>query len=214
MAAEGREKTERERGPGSTAGLVAVILGTVAWGCTGIFVKEIRLAALPILFYRLWLAVVLFGVLLVVRRRPISLAALWRSVPAGIFLALDMAMFFSALKLTSVAVATVIGALQPAFVLLVAGRLFGEHAGWRVVGWTVVSIGGVAAVALGSGVPHGAHLTGDALAVGALLAFTGYWLVSKQVAGASADFTHRVVEVSVSSVVSGSRTTPGAGIQR
>jgi drug/metabolite transporter (DMT)-like permease len=178
----------RARGPeGATAGLAAVILGAVAWGCTGIFVKEIRLAALPLTFCRLWLGVVLLAALLVVRRRSLSLAVLSRCVLPGLFLAADMALFFSALKLTTVAVATVIGALQPALVLLVAGRLFGERVGWRVVIWTVVSIVGISAVALGPGVPHGQHLTGDALAVGSLIAFTGYWLVSKRVIGVSVD---------------------------
>jgi hypothetical protein len=53
---------KREWGPESaTAGLAAVIVGTIAWGSTGIFVKEIRLAAFPLTFYRLWLGVVLFG---------------------------------------------------------------------------------------------------------------------------------------------------------
>jgi drug/metabolite transporter (DMT)-like permease len=190
-AARGCRAAEREQGAGGAApGLVAIILGTVAWGCTGIFVKEIRLAALPLTFYRLWLGVVLLGVLLVARRRPPGLAVLRRSVPAGLFLALDIGLFFSALKLTSVAVATVVGALQPALVLLVAGRLFGERVGRRVVIWTLVSIAGVAAVALGPGVPHGEHLTGDALAVGSLVAFTGYWLVAKRVIGASADSEH------------------------
>lgn len=170
-----------------TAGMTAVIFGAVAWGSTGIFVEEIRLDALPITFYRLWLGVVLLGTLLLVRRRRVSLAVVSRSVVAGLFLAADIALFFAALKLTSVAVATVIGALQPALVLLVAGRMFGERVGWRVVLWTVVSIAGIAAVAVGPGVPHGAHLAGDALAVGSLLAFTGYWLVSKRVIGGSAD---------------------------
>jgi drug/metabolite transporter (DMT)-like permease len=180
---------KREGGPeGATAGLAAVILGTVAWGSTGIFVKEIGLAALPITFYRLWLGAVLLGALLLVRRRPLSLAVLLRSVLPGLFLAVDIALFFSALKLTSVAVATVIGALQPALVLVVAGRLFGERVGRRVVVWTAVSIGGIVAVAVGPGVPRGEHLTGDALAVGSLVAFTGYWLVSKRAIGASADY--------------------------
>ena len=179
---------KREWGSESaTAGLAAVIVGTIAWGSTGIFVKEIRLAALPLTFYRLWLGVVLFGTLLAVRRRPLSLAVMLRSVLPGLFLAADIALFFSALKLTSVAVATVIGALQPALVLMVAGRLFGERVGWRVVIWTVVSIGAIAAVAVGPGVPRGEHLAGDALAVGSLVAFTGYWLVSKRVIGVTAD---------------------------
>jgi drug/metabolite transporter (DMT)-like permease len=175
------------RPEGNTAGLAAVIVGTVAWGSTGIFVKEVGLAALPLTLYRLWLGAVLLGVLLLVRRRPLNIAILLRSVLPGLFLAADIALFFSALKLTSVAVATVVGALQPALVLVVAGRMFGERVGLRVVIWTVVSIAGIAAVAVGPGVPSGEHLTGDVLAVGSLLAFTGYWLVSKRVIGASDD---------------------------
>jgi len=75
-----------------------------------------------------------------VRRRPLSLAVLSRSVLAGLFPAAGIALFFSALKLTSVAVATVIGAFQPALVLVVAGRFFGERVGWRVAVRTVVSV--------------------------------------------------------------------------
>lgn len=179
---------KRERAPeGAKAGLAAVIAGSVAWGSTGIFVKEIGLAGIATTFYRLWLGVVLLGAFLLVRRRPLDRTVMLRSVLPGLFLAADIALFFSALKLTSVAVATVIGALQPTLVLLVAGRLFGERVGWRVVIWTVVSIAGIAAVAVGPGVPRGEHLTGDALAVGSLVAFTGYWLLSKRVIGASAD---------------------------
>ncbi len=44
----------------------------------------------------------------------------------------------------------------------------------------LVSIAGVATVAVGARVPSGHTLVGDALAVGSLLAFTGYWLVSKR----------------------------------
>jgi drug/metabolite transporter (DMT)-like permease len=184
----GEGTAKRERGPlSAAAGLAAVIVGTVAWSFTGIIVKEISLAALPVTFYRLWLGVVLFAALLAVRRRPPSLAVLLRSVPVGLCFAADVALFFSAVKLTSVAAATVIGALQPALVLLVAGRLFGERVGRYVVVWTLVSIAGVAAVALGPGLPRGAHLTGDALALGSLVAFTAFWLVSKRIIGASDD---------------------------
>ena len=173
--------------PNTTIGLSAMILGTIAWGFSGIFVQETHLSAIPITFYRLWMGVVLLGVLLLVQQRPLSLAALCRMIPAGLLLALDIVLFFSALKLTSVAVATVIGALQPVLVLVVAGRLFGERIRLHVVIWTLVSIIGISAVAFGPGVPSGEHLVGDALAAGSLFAFTGYWLVSKHVMGTSVD---------------------------
>lgn len=178
----------REASPGDArSGLLAAILGTIAWGFTGLFVRETHLSAVPVTFIRLWMGVALLGVLLVIRRRPFGLASLRASLLGGLFLALDIALFFGSLKLTSVAVATVIGALQPALVLLVAGRIFGERVGVRLAAWTVLSIAGVIAVAVGSGVPHGDQLIGDALAAGSLLAFTAYWLAAKQAIGADVD---------------------------
>lgn len=177
----------RRDDPNAAIGLSAVILGTIASGCSGIFVQEIHLSAIPITFYRLWMGAALLGVLLLVRQRPLSPAALCRMIPAGLLLGLDIVLFFCALMLTSVAVATVIGALQPVLVLVVAGRLFGEPIRPHVVIWTLVSIIGIAAVAFGPGVPSGDRLVGDALAAGSLVAFSGYWLVSKHVMGTAID---------------------------
>lgn len=64
-------------------------------------------------------------------------------------------------------------------VLLVAGRWFGEPVGARQVGWTALAIAGVVVVVLGSG-PHMLSVRGDLLAVGSMLCWTGYWLVSKR----------------------------------
>jgi len=88
--------------------------------------------------------------------------------------------FFNSLKHTSVANVSIIGALQPALVLLVAPRMFGERASLRAVLWSLVALGGTVIVVAGSsGSPHGSPL-GDALAVGNLLSFTAYFLASKR----------------------------------
>jgi drug/metabolite transporter (DMT)-like permease len=79
-----------------------------------------------------------------------------------------------------VADATIISALQPALILLVVGRLFGERVRRRDVAWTLVAIGGVAIVVFASGEVAGRSLAGDLLAVVALGAWAWYFVAAKQ----------------------------------
>ena len=55
---------------------------------------------------------------------------------------LDIIFFFSAIKLTTVANATIVGALQPALLLYVGARWFGEQVNTALIGLTVVAITG------------------------------------------------------------------------
>lgn len=197
-----------------TGGLAAAAVGAAAWGFTGIFVKLSAVSPLVLSLYRLWLGVLLMTLLLTARGRGITWRIVWQSIPGGVLLCLDITLFFGALRYTSVAVASVIGALQPALVLLVAGRWFDERVNRRGVAWTALAVAGVAAVAA-TGDGH-SDLFGDALAVASLLAFTGYWLVSKRVraegVGAS-EYTSAVllvaaVVVTPVALLSGENLTP------
>jgi len=98
----------------------------------------------------------------------------------GLFLGGDMMMFYSAVRLTSIVDVSVIGALQPALVLVAARPLFGERMSRRDVLWIVLAMAGVSIAVIGPGgsAPH--RVLGDLLAAGALLSFTAYWLVSKR----------------------------------
>src|SRR5439155_667484 len=104
-----------------------------------------------------------------------------RAAPSGVLFGANICFFFSALKLTSVADVLIVAALQPALTLLVAGPLFGERVTGHEVAWTIVSLGGVVMVILGSSGTPEWSLRGDLLAVGALIAWTVYWLLSKHV---------------------------------
>jgi drug/metabolite transporter (DMT)-like permease len=152
----------------------------VAWGFSAVLVVLTKQPGLVVALERLWLGVPFVGALLAITRRRLSWLVLWRATPGGILLCGDMTLFFSAVKLTSIADATVIGALQPALVLFVAGPLFGERIGRRDVAWTAVAIAGVCVVVLGAGGTGQNQVFGDLLAFGSLCCWTGYWLVSKQ----------------------------------
>jgi drug/metabolite transporter (DMT)-like permease len=166
---------------GTVQGLGASAVATFAWGLSGIFVVLTTQPALVAALERLWLGVPLIAVLLIASRRRLYWPVLWRSLPGGVLLCGDIALFFSAVKLTSIADATIIGALQPVLVLFIAKPLFHEKVSLADTAWTALAIGGMAAVILGSSgamARHGA--IGDLLAAGSVCCWTGYWLVSKR----------------------------------
>ncbi len=168
-------------GASVTPGIGAAVAAMVAWGFSGIFVALTTQPGLVVALERLWLGVPLVLGLLKGTQRRLSWRQFKRTVPGGVFLAGDIAMFFSAVKLTSIAAATVIGALQPALVLIVARPLFGERVRRRELLWTLLALVAVGVVVSGNrGSAPDAGL-GDLLATGSLCCWTGYWLVSKRV---------------------------------
>src|ERR1035438_7307260 len=111
----------------------------------------------------------------------------------GAFLAGDLAMFFSAVKLTSIVDVTVIGALQPVLVLIGARHFFGEKMGRWDVFWILIAMVGVSTAVFGHRVSDHHQVIGDLLAVGALLCWSGYWLATKHASG-----LHNAVEYTAS----------------
>jgi drug/metabolite transporter (DMT)-like permease len=162
-------------------GLGASVLAAIGWGFGGVFAKLASMSGLVLTFYRLWLGAALLLLVARATRRHLSFAVFRASLLGGVVLACDMAMFFSAIKLTSVADATVISAVQPVIVLIAARSLFGERMGRWDVALILVAVAGVSTAVVGPGVPNHHVLTGDLLAVGALLAWSVYWLATKSV---------------------------------
>jgi drug/metabolite transporter (DMT)-like permease len=150
------------------------------WGFGGIFAALTFASGPVVAFYRLWLGATLLTIITYSIGQRLSWATIRHTWPGGVFLAGDMIMFYSAVRLTSIVDVTVIGAFQPALVLLVARRMFNERLGRWDVFWIIVAMAGVTIAVLGpsSAVHH--RLEGDLLSVGALLSFTAYWLLSKR----------------------------------
>jgi drug/metabolite transporter (DMT)-like permease len=166
---------------GTVQGLGASAAATVAWGLSGIFVVLTTQPALVAALERLWLGVPLVAVLLIASGRRLYWPVVWRALPGGVLLCGDIALFFSAVKLTSIADATIIGALQPVLTLFIAKPLFNERVRIVDVGWTALAIAGMAVVILGSTGPTARHgAIGDLLAAGSVCCWTAYWLFSKR----------------------------------
>lgn len=160
-------------------GLGAAGLASVGWGFGAIFARLTFASGLVLTFYRLWAGSAVLVIFMLASGRRLSWSNLRASWLGGVFLTGDMAMFFCAVKLTSVVDVSVIGAVQPALVLIAARPLFGERMGRWDVFWIFVAIAGVSAAVVGPGVRSHHQLAGDLLAVGSLFCWSAYWLVSK-----------------------------------
>jgi|TARA_B100001750_G_scaffold209164_1_gene188669 drug/metabolite transporter (DMT)-like permease len=152
----------------------------VGWAASGVIAKGIsELGVFAVVFWRMWIYAFIVLIFLKVRGTPLRKESLRVSWRGGISLGADIMLFFTALRLTTVANATVIGSCQPLIMLLIVGRLFGERPRRRDWGLALVAITGVALVMFGSAGMPGWSPRGDLLSVATVFAWTGYFVFSK-----------------------------------
>ncbi len=165
------------------AGVVGALVAVSAWGLSGVIAKHIDMGGTAIGTYRFLTYGLVVGALMTARGTPVTWRVMRGSMWGGISLGLDVAFFFSAIKLTSVANTTVVGALQPVIVALIAYRFFGEVIRRRDILLGLLALAGVVVVVFGATDSAEASWKGDVLAVGALFAWAGYFVFSKQTKG-------------------------------
>jgi drug/metabolite transporter (DMT)-like permease len=159
---------------------VAAVVAVVCWGLGNVLVKHIRLSGPSLAFNRLCLGAVVYTLALSLRGVRLTRRTLRLAGAGGIAFGLDIVLFFTALKHTSVADASIITALQPALVFLVAGPMFGERITARIAGWTTIAVVGVSIAVVGSSSGSGRTLGGDLLAAASLAAWAWYFVASKR----------------------------------
>jgi drug/metabolite transporter (DMT)-like permease len=98
----------------------------------------------------------------------------------GVAFGVDIATFFIAIHLTTVANATTISALQPLVIMGFAAVMFGERIRSRHVVCAVTATIGVAMVAFGAARSGTGSLAGDLMSVVALFAWAWYFIASKK----------------------------------
>ncbi len=129
----------------------------------------------------MWVAAPTMVLLLYATGGRLTVAGLRRSIWGGLLFAGQIGLFFAAVQQTSVVNAQLINAMQPALVLLVAGRMFGERVTKNDVAWTAVAFAGVAVVLISSSGQPEVSGWGDLLAFGNLILWTVYFLEVKRV---------------------------------
>jgi drug/metabolite transporter (DMT)-like permease len=159
--------------------LLGATFSAMLWGFGGILAALSTISGVAISMWRLWAAIIIYAMVLALSRRRLSWAILSACVPGGIFLAGEFIMFFSAVKMTSITIVSVVGALQPAVVYFAARRYHGERRPVVDFAWLAAALVGVGIVVVGNSSRGRSTLTGDLLAVGAMILWSAYWMASK-----------------------------------
>lgn len=166
--------------PTGRRGIPAAALAMVGWAASGVIGKGIGdLGPLGVVFWRMWIYTAIVLVVLRMRGTPLRRESIRISLPGGIALSADIMLFFVAVRLTTVANATVIGSCQPLLMLVLGGRLFGERARKTDWGLAAIALSGVAIVMYGSSDVPGWNPAGDLLSLLTLCAWTLYFIFSK-----------------------------------
>ena len=164
----------------SPAGLAASIAAVTAWGLGNTIIAAVDMSGIALSFYRLLCGALLYVAVLYARGGRLGRRSFRLGGPGGIAFGLNVATFFAALQLTSVANATTISALQPLAIMAFAAVVFGERIRARHVACAVVATVGVAMVAFGTSRGATGSITGDVMAVLALIAWAWYFIASKK----------------------------------
>lgn len=181
-AATGGRAEDRDTLPqrNEAGGVAAAIAATVAWGLGNVLIASVPLNGLAIAFHRLWMGSVLYLVVLYASGRRLTRHSFRFGWAGGVAFGADIATFFLAVRLTSVASAVTISALQPLVILGFAAGMFGERVRVRHLVATAVSVAGVAMVAFGATDVGASTRVGDLFAVLALGAWAAYFITSKR----------------------------------
>lgn len=162
------------------SGLLAIVAATLAFSTGAILIKSIAMSPTAIVFWRLVLGVAVLApvALALGAPRPRRLGAI---IAAGLVFGLHQIFFFTANKWTSIAIVTLVGALQPLLVSLVSRQTVGEPVPPGLRLWSAVAVVGVGIVVHANWGDASRHLSGDLLAVGNLVLFTAYFLMMKRI---------------------------------
>ena len=163
----------------TTPGIVAGVAAVLMWAAGNIMVRGVPMSGVQIAFWRILLGAMVYWLLVKSRRRSLRWEHLKASAPAGIAISIEIAVFFVALKTTTVANAVIIGSLQPLVLLTFATRRFGERRSGLLIAVASVAVGGVALVLFGSTSQPTWSPRGDILAFMAMLLFSAYYVLAK-----------------------------------
>ncbi len=190
------QSSEVARVPNETPGVIAAVVAVVAFGTGNVLVKLIDMPGLHLVLWRLAGAAALYWVVMSVRGGRLSADLFRATFSTGLFFGGNIAVGYLAVKETTVANASIIGALQPLFVVAFVSQRFGEVLQrWLLIVIPVAFVG-TALVILGSSGTSSWSPVGDSLAVVSMLLWVGYFAAAKR-----ARSTVPVIELQATSLI-------------
>ena len=167
-------------GDHALAPLAAAVLATGLWSIGNLIAVSAGLPGPQLAFWRTLFGAVIYGCVFLLRGGRYSKEAFRVSALGGFAFGLSAVLFFTALKLTTVASATVIAALQPVLLLPYSTRRMGERVGPARLGLILVAVSGTAITVLGASDASGEwSLSGDLLALAGTVVGCAYFVGTK-----------------------------------
>ena len=102
-------------------GRIAAVFAVVCWSAGNVIVARLDLSGIEIAFWRQFLGAVVYGTVFILICKRFTWSQIKLAFPVAILFCSEIAVFFTALNITTVANATIIGALQPIVLIIVAG---------------------------------------------------------------------------------------------
>jgi drug/metabolite transporter (DMT)-like permease len=151
--------------------VAGVILG---FSLSATLAKQAQTPGVLIAFWRLTIASVLWSLYLWATGRRVTFRDLRQAVLPGVFVGLNLAVFFAGATNNSVANAALISSLSPFFIVPLGARLFREFNDPRALVFALVGFGGVALVLFSAPPAGDASLKGNVFGFVAMLLLVGY----------------------------------------
>ena len=170
-------------------GRVSATLAVVCWSAGNIMVARLDMPGIQIAFWRQLVGFGTYGLIFLLIGRRVTWPMVRRVIPAGVLLGLEIGVFFTALRSTTVANATIIGALQPIVLLAVASRRYREAVTGWLFGASAVAVVGVVLVMWGASSEAVWSPRGDLLALLGMILFSAYFVVVKDARASVDTFT-------------------------
>jgi drug/metabolite transporter (DMT)-like permease len=165
----------------SRAGLIAMAAAIVAFSLSTPIVKWAGITGVVLAFWRMWMSVGTWWIVLVGQRRPLPDRRTWKLVaPAGLFFGMNISLLFTAVTKTSIAHVEFIATMTPLLVVPAGAIFFNERPNWSALRYGVISIVGVAMVLFFGPSTGTAALRGDLIMLLVLCSWTGYLLFTKR----------------------------------
>jgi drug/metabolite transporter (DMT)-like permease len=171
--------------------LSAVWIAVAFWSATSLFVRAAHADPLVFMTWRLWFALPPLALIVSLRRRRDGHAVVLRAdgpsrstwlllvVGAGAFFAAGAGTTFVAIGKTRLLDVTLIGALQPVVIIVIAVLFLGEQVDARHAVYAAIAIGGTAVVASASSGRGSWSLAGELIAVASLFLNAGWYLYGR-----------------------------------
>lgn len=161
--------------------LLAGFISMCSWGAGPLIIRGISASTSTITVMRLALSVPVMAFWAWRTGGRLNLKVMRDTALPGVFFFSSMALAFEAIRHTSIANQTLIGALSPAVLLFIAPRLLGERVTFAQVMLAILGFVGIGIVVFGGGEAQSGSLFGDALSLISMLLWTTYVVMVKRV---------------------------------